>query len=326
MPRSALASHIGLEGLSIGALAEVTRDEQVGRVRPLRLARGTADLGRARVPRQVRGRGVLPGAARAARPAAAARAVRPLDASASRSRSTPAASTSAARSSSTTGPGPVRDALVDDGADLAAGARARDPRRRSTKAICAPTPTPQQMLFEIHGLILALHHDARFLRHAGADRPRARRLRRVLVALRTPPHRRPRAARAAPQARADRLDLDSTPGAFHAPLHPAAARHAVRAARGAQRRRRAEGAAARTPTSTPTRSTRCSRKAASSPAEVLAPLNQSGDERRLHARQGDARGEDAEGLQGGLRAVRRRRLAGAQLRSGSTAARACRTS
>jgi hypothetical protein len=28
---------------------------------------------------------------------------------------------------------------------------------------------PQQMLFEIHGLILALHHDARFLRHPGAE-------------------------------------------------------------------------------------------------------------------------------------------------------------
>jgi hypothetical protein len=28
---------------------------------------------------------------------------------------------------------------------------------------------PQQMLFEVHGLILALHHDARFLRHPGAD-------------------------------------------------------------------------------------------------------------------------------------------------------------
>ena len=27
----------------------------------------------------------------------------------------------------------------------------------------------EQMLFEIHGLILALHHDARFLRHAGAE-------------------------------------------------------------------------------------------------------------------------------------------------------------
>jgi len=32
----------------------------------------------------------------------------------------------------------------------------------------------QQMLFEIHGLILALHHDARFLRTPGAtDRARA---------------------------------------------------------------------------------------------------------------------------------------------------------
>jgi AcrR family transcriptional regulator len=27
---------------------------------------------------------------------------------------------------------------------------------------------PKQLLFELHGLILALHHDARFLRHAGA--------------------------------------------------------------------------------------------------------------------------------------------------------------
>jgi len=27
----------------------------------------------------------------------------------------------------------------------------------------------RQLLFEIHGLILALHHDARFLRHAGAE-------------------------------------------------------------------------------------------------------------------------------------------------------------
>ena len=35
-------------------------DEQVGRVRPLRLARGTADLGGARIPRALRGRGVLP--------------------------------------------------------------------------------------------------------------------------------------------------------------------------------------------------------------------------------------------------------------------------
>ena len=33
---------------------------------------------------------------------------------------------------------------------------------------------PEQMLFELHGLILALHHDARFLRSPGAlDRARA---------------------------------------------------------------------------------------------------------------------------------------------------------
>jgi hypothetical protein len=31
-----------------------------------------------------------------------------------------------------------------------------------------PSADPQQMLFEIHGLILALHHDARFLRTPGA--------------------------------------------------------------------------------------------------------------------------------------------------------------
>ena len=37
-----------------------------------------------------------------------------------------------------------------------------------------PDTDAQQMLFEIHGLVLALHHDARFLRTSGAvDRARA---------------------------------------------------------------------------------------------------------------------------------------------------------
>jgi hypothetical protein len=37
-----------------------------------------------------------------------------------------------------------------------------------------PDTDPEQMLFELHGLILALHHDARFLRSPGAlDRARA---------------------------------------------------------------------------------------------------------------------------------------------------------
>ena len=39
---------------------------------------------------------------------------------------------------------------------------------------------PQQMLFEVHGLILALHHDARFLRHPGAEARARRGLENVL--------------------------------------------------------------------------------------------------------------------------------------------------
>ena len=71
-------------------------------------------------------------------------------------------------------PGPGARRAGDDGPDLAHGAGARDPQRGRRRATCGPTPTPQQMLFEIHGLILALHHDARFLRNPGAvERARA---------------------------------------------------------------------------------------------------------------------------------------------------------
>ncbi len=93
-----------------------------------------------------------------------------------------------------------------------------------------------------------------------------------------------------------------------------------------ERPRRTEGAAARTPTSTPTRSTRCSKKAASSPPKCIAPLNPSGDVEGCTLDVATHEVQHAEGLQGGLRAVRRRRLAGAERRPGSTAARACRTS
>lgn len=69
-------------------------------------------------------------------------------------------------------PGPVRDALVEMVAAWQAAL---------TKAIglavseghLREDTDPQQMLFEVHGLILALHHDARFLRIPGAiDRVR----------------------------------------------------------------------------------------------------------------------------------------------------------
>jgi len=65
-------------------------------------------------------------------------------------------------------PGPVRDALLtmvqtwQDALERAIGA-AVDARHLRTDTDAG------QLLFEIHGLILALHHDARFLRHAGAE-------------------------------------------------------------------------------------------------------------------------------------------------------------
>ena len=70
-------------------------------------------------------------------------------------------------------PGPVRDALVEMvRAWHQALGRAIE---LAVEAGHLPADAdPQQMLFEIHGLILALHHDARFLRTPGAlDRARA---------------------------------------------------------------------------------------------------------------------------------------------------------
>jgi len=65
-------------------------------------------------------------------------------------------------------PGPVRDALVtmvqtwQDALERAIGLAIDEGHLRADT-------DPKQVLFEVHGLILALHHDARFLRHAGAD-------------------------------------------------------------------------------------------------------------------------------------------------------------
>jgi AcrR family transcriptional regulator len=64
-------------------------------------------------------------------------------------------------------PGPVRDALAGM---VKAWHQALE--RAIRLAIDAgdllPDTDPAQMLFEVHGLILALHHDARFLRNPGA--------------------------------------------------------------------------------------------------------------------------------------------------------------
>ena len=65
-------------------------------------------------------------------------------------------------------PGPVRDALVSMVQTWHA-ALERAIRMAVEEGHLRADTDPQQMLFEVHGLILALHHDARFLRRPGAD-------------------------------------------------------------------------------------------------------------------------------------------------------------
>jgi AcrR family transcriptional regulator len=76
-------------------------------------------------------------------------------------------------------PGPVRDALV---AMVRAWQSALE--RAISLAIEAghlrADTDPEQLLFDIHGLILALHHDARFLRSPGAARRARAAFERVL--------------------------------------------------------------------------------------------------------------------------------------------------
>ncbi len=70
-------------------------------------------------------------------------------------------------------PGPVRDALASMVLAWHA-ALARAIRLAVQAGHLRADTDPDQMLFELHGLILALHHDARFLRTPGAlDRARA---------------------------------------------------------------------------------------------------------------------------------------------------------
>jgi len=70
-------------------------------------------------------------------------------------------------------PGPVRDALASMVRAWHAALQRSITIAMEEAQLRADTD-PNQMLFELHGLILALHHDARFLRIPGAlDRARA---------------------------------------------------------------------------------------------------------------------------------------------------------
>ncbi|HET9823173.1 MAG TPA: TetR/AcrR family transcriptional regulator [Burkholderiaceae bacterium] len=69
-------------------------------------------------------------------------------------------------------PGPVRDALASMVRSWHQ-ALERAIRLAVEEGHLKPETDPMQMLFELHGLILALHHDARFLQRPGAlDRAR----------------------------------------------------------------------------------------------------------------------------------------------------------
>lgn len=82
-------------------------------------------------------------------------------------------------------PGPVRDALASMVSAWHA-ALERAIRIAIAEGHLRQDTDPHQMLFEIHGLILALHHDARFLRNPGVlDRAR-RGFARVIADYRTP--------------------------------------------------------------------------------------------------------------------------------------------
>lgn len=91
-------------------------------------------------------------------------------------------------------PGPVRDALASMVRAWQA-ALERAIRLSIDEGHLRPDADSLQMLFEIHGLILALHHDARFLRLPGAvDRARAGFDRIVTQYMVTAPDQKTRAA------------------------------------------------------------------------------------------------------------------------------------
>jgi AcrR family transcriptional regulator len=91
-------------------------------------------------------------------------------------------------------PGPVRDALVTMVRSWHL-ALERAIRMAIDEGQLSTDTDAQQMLFEIHGHILAVHHDARFLRLPGAiDRARTG-FERVVAFYATAPRQAPRAAR-----------------------------------------------------------------------------------------------------------------------------------
>ena len=111
-------------------------------------------------------------------------------------------------------PGPVRDALAQM-VRAWHGALERAIRMAIEEGHLRADTDPQQMLFEIHGLILALHHDARFLRCPARWTARAW-LRAHAVTPLQPGARAPNAARTA--SREPRKPTEPSPAISASPL------------------------------------------------------------------------------------------------------------
>jgi AcrR family transcriptional regulator len=90
--------------------------------------------------------------------------------------------------------GPVRDALVSSVMTWHAALRRAIQAARELGHLRADVDD-DQMLFEIHGLILALHYEARFLRHPGSIARANAGFDRILKQYGSDPRERPRAAR-----------------------------------------------------------------------------------------------------------------------------------
>ncbi len=137
-------------------------------------------------------------------------------------------------------PGAVRDALADSvntwlGAFRRAVLLARD------EGHLKPEVDADQMAYEIHGLILALHYEARFLNKPGSIARAHAGFAHVLSSYgigRAAEARNPsataRCVNRLPHPIQRKLCFTFQGVEFHAQLHPATARHAVRHARSAQ--------------------------------------------------------------------------------------------
>jgi AcrR family transcriptional regulator len=167
-----LASHMGLEGLSIGALAEVTQMSKSGVFAHF----GSREELQISVIREYHARFEEEVFFPAVREARGLPRLRALFERWIRRVSVELDSGCIYISGAVEfddRPGPVRDALASMVIAWHA-ALEKAIRIGIDEGHLRPDTDPTQMLFELHGLILALHHDARFLRTPGAlDRARA---------------------------------------------------------------------------------------------------------------------------------------------------------